>query len=168
MKLNNFSREDIFHHVSSIFNYQFDEEFTQHFFDVPSKFNFSFSRKTKKIKHIFFDDILQASYRPRLGTFTLTLEAGNRLIKKLKYLDYQIVVQNEVSSFIKDGKSVFSKHVVEVDSRLGIGMEVFVVNEDFEYLAIGKLALPPKYILKFKNGSAVSVRKGINSLKTNK
>ena len=168
MGLIGFSQEDIIIHLRSIITYQFDEEFTSHFFDDPTKISLKFSRKTGKIKHIYYNGTLQASFRPQLGTFTLTLEAGKRLIKKLKFPKFQIMVQNDVSSFIKDGKSVFSKHVVKVDPQLGIGKEVFIVNEDLEYLAIGKITLPPKYILQFQSGSAVSVRKGINSIKTKK
>lgn len=162
------SSQNLIGNLISIFSYQFNEEFTRLFFDDFSLFSFKFSRKTGKIKHIYYDKVLQASYRPQLGTFSLTIEAGNRVFPNLKYPRFQVMVQNDISSFIKDGKSVFAKHIIDIDPNLKIGQEVFIVNEDHEFLAIGKLEIPSSYISFFQTGSAVSVRKGINSLKSKK
>ncbi|MHA1584575.1 MAG: PUA domain-containing protein, partial [Promethearchaeota archaeon] len=138
------------------------------FFNDLDKITFNFSKKTGKIKYIYYNNILQASYRPPLGTFSLSLASMQRIIKKLSFPLFRIIVQNDVSEFIKDGKSVFTKHVKKVDPSLHVGDEVFVVDEDDQLLAIGKICLPPSYLSHFQNGCAVRVRKGINSLKGKK
>lgn len=86
-------------------------------------------------------------------------------MNKIPSPKFRVCVQTDIQEFIKDGKSVFTKHVVDVDPDLQIGDEVIVVNEENELLAIGKLSLPPKYITQNVDGSCVKVRKGINSLK---
>ncbi len=165
MKMNSFSRKDLFNTIFSIFSYQFNENFANEFLSPFEEMTFKFSKKTGKMKHIFINKVLQANYRPSLGTFSITIDAAKRIFHKIDFPNFRIQVQSDVSDFISDGKSVFSKHVKMIDPNLRIGNEVFVVDEQDNLLAVGKLSLPPKYIPWFKFGSAVNVRQGINSKK---
>ena len=76
---------------------------------------------------------------------------------------FRVQAQTDVSEFIAVGKSVFAKHVTGIDPDLHLGDDVLVVDGDDRLLAIGKLALPPGYFPFLKNGTAVKVRKGLNS-----
>jgi predicted RNA-binding protein (TIGR00451 family) len=71
------------------------------------------------------------------------------------------VVLSEISEFIKKGRSVFCKHVIDVDTHLRALDEVIIVNEDDELLAVGRLMIPVPYIKAFNIGVAIKVRKGI-------
>ena len=71
----------------------------------------------------------------------------------------------DISEFIKKGRNVFCKHVVEVDTNLRPLDEVIVVNQEDELLAIGRLKLPVDFITSFKTGIAVMVRKGVDKSK---
>ena len=146
-------------------SFQFNEKFATEFLSPFEKMDFKFSKHTGKMKHIYIDKVLQANYRPSLGTFSINIEAAKRILHKIDFPNFRVQVQSDVSEFISDGKSVFAKHVKIIDTNLRIGNEVFIVDEQDNLLAVGKLSLPPKYIPYFKFGSAVNVRQGINSKK---
>lgn len=165
MKMSSFSRKDLFFHIFSIMSYQFDEKFATEFLSSFENMTFKFSKKTGKMKHIYIDKVLQANYRPSLGTFSITIDAAKRILHKIDIPNFRVQVQSDVSEFISNGKSVFAKHVKTIDPNLRVGNEVFIVDEQDNLLAVGKLSLPPKYIPYFKFGSAVNVRQGINSKK---
>jgi uncharacterized protein with predicted RNA binding PUA domain len=67
---------------------------------------------------------------------------------------------SDVSEFIAEGRSVFAKHVVEVDERIRAGDEVIVVNEEDEILGTGKAILSGDEMLLFERGIAVKIRHG--------
>ncbi|MHA1475181.1 MAG: PUA domain-containing protein [Promethearchaeota archaeon] len=165
MKMSSFSRKELFFHIFSILSYQFNEKFATEFLEPFEKMTFKFSKKTGKMKHIFNNKVLEANYRPSFGTFSITIDAAKRIFHKIEFPKFRVQVQSDVSEFIADGKSVFAKHVKTIDHNLRIGNEVFIVDEQDNLLAVGKLSLPPKYIPYFKFGSAVNVRQGINSKK---
>jgi predicted RNA-binding protein (TIGR00451 family) len=169
MLIQNLSKTKITENLKSIFAYQFSSKFSDLFFKVDlDLLQYKFSKKTGKIRYIYYDKELQASYRANLGTFTLTLSTGLRILPQFPSPNLRIVVQNDVSPFIRDGKSVFCKHVVLLDESLLLGDEVFVVNEEDQLLAVGKMDIPATYVQYFNNGTAVNVRKGINSFKPKK
>ena len=165
MKMSSFSRKDLFLHIFSIMSYQFDGKFATEFLSYFENMTFKFSKNTGKMKHIYIDKLLQANYRPSLGTFSITIDAAKRILHKIEIPNFRVQVQSDVSEFIANGKSVFAKHVKTIDPNLKIGNEVFIVDEQDNLLAVGKLSLPPKYIPYIKFGSAVNVRQGINSKK---
>ena len=72
---------------------------------------------------------------------------------------------NEISDFIKIGRNVFCKHIIDIDDNLRPSDEIIVVNQEDEILAIGKLVIPVPYVRSFKTGIAIKVRKGISKSK---
>ena len=75
------------------------------------------------------------------------------------------VVLNDISDFIRKGRNVFCKHVLDIDDNLRPLDEIIVVNQKDNLLAIGKLAIPIPYVRSFKTGIAINVRKGIEKSK---
>jgi predicted RNA-binding protein (TIGR00451 family) len=67
-------------------------------------------------------------------------------------------VQDDVSEFIKDGRSVFAKHVVKCDKAIVPGQQVLVVNEKGELLASGDALMNQKEMHDFTKGAAVTIR----------
>ena len=164
MKSSKLPRDELFHHIFAILAYQFSEEFARAFLEPYSDMTMKFSRSTGKIREIYYQNTPQASYRPPFGTFSISLAAAKRILPLLPFPSHRVVVLTEVSEFIKAGKSVFAKHVVRVDPSSHVGDEVLVVDQSENLLAIGKLHLPPHYFPSMQQGSAVKVRKGINTL----
>lgn len=73
----------------------------------------------------------------------------------------RVIILTEVSEFIKKGRNVFAKHVVDADQEIRPYSEVLIVDEDDELLAVGKAIMNKKEMLTFQHGTAVKVRHGI-------
>jgi predicted RNA-binding protein (TIGR00451 family) len=151
--------------VKAICDYQFGQAITNILFDDENKIQFFFSRKTGKIKHIYLDNILLLNLRPTNGFFTLSLFSARRIIDNTPSPKIRAVVMTEVSEFIRKGRNVFCKHVVDIDSTLRPNDEVIVVNQNNDLLAIGKVVIPVPYIRSFQTGIALKIRKGIGKSK---
>ena len=151
--------------IKSISDYQFGKEITDILFEDIEKIHFERSPKTKKIRYIYYKSNLLLILRPTNGFFTFTLFTAKKIISKTSAPKLRVIVLNEISEFIKKGRNVFCKHVVDIDEDLRPLDEVIVVNQDDELLGIGKLKVPVPYVKSFSTGIAVNVRKGIYKLK---
>ncbi|MBN1682907.1 pseudouridine synthase [Candidatus Bathyarchaeota archaeon] len=126
----------------------------------PNNIEIVYSRNTGRIKHIFLDNVLQATFRPTDGLLTLTIHAAQRLIDKIPNLNYKVIVQNDVSEFISKGRNVFAKHVINAGDNIRPGDETLVLDENQKVIAVGKALLTSDEIKSFKRGVAVKVRRG--------
>ena len=106
-----------------------------------------------------------ATIRPTDGLYSLGLAGAQRIIDNTKMPKRRVVVQNDVSEFIADGRNVFAKHVVRVDPEILPEDEVVVVSEEDKLLAVGRAQLSAEYMLAFQKGTAVKVRHGIKKIK---
>jgi len=151
--------------IKAISDYQFGRLITDILFEDINKIHFKRSRSTNKIRYVFYKQNLILTLRPNNGFFTLSLDAANKIIRRIGPPKLRVIVLNEISEFIMKGRNVFCKHVVDIDDNLRPLDEVIVVNQNDELLAIGRLKLPITYIKSFSNGVAINVRKGINKSK---
>ncbi|WP_049926435.1 PUA domain-containing protein [Halopiger goleimassiliensis] len=94
------------------------------------------------------------------GRFTLGLEGGHRLFDALEPPAYRVVVDDESEPFVREGKNVFAKFVLEVGPEVRPGDEVLVVHERGELIAVGTAELGAEAIADFETGMAVDVREG--------
>jgi uncharacterized protein with predicted RNA binding PUA domain len=117
------------------------------------------------MRHIYYQENLLLNFRPTNGFFTLSLFSAKKIIKSVPKPILRVIVQNEISEFIKKGRNVFCKHIIDIDDNLRALDEVIVVNQKDELLAIGKLMFPVPYLRSFKRGIAVNVRRGIDKSK---
>ncbi len=161
----NNSSYNIIRIIRAIIDYQFGSPISAALFEESIISNIEYSKNTGRIKHVYVDGDLYLNYRPNIGLFTLSLKAAKRIIEKIDPPTLRVIVLNEISEFIKEGRNVFNKHVIEIDSRLRPLDEVIVVNQLDELLGIGRVKLPVPYVKSFNNGIAVIVRKGINKSK---
>lgn len=148
--------------IKEISYYQFGQIITEALFQNESHITFKRSKRTNKVKYVYLDDELLMSLRPTNGLFTLGFLAATIIIKNTSKPIQRTIVMSDVSKFIKEGRNVFCKHVVDIDDNLRPMDEVIVVNEEDELLAIGKLRIPVHYVKTFKNGIAIKVRKGFH------
>ena len=151
--------------VKAICDYQFDPEITNILFSNKKDIHIKRSKNTNKIRYIYLKDKLLLTLRPNNGFFTLSLLSAKILIENTKSPKLRAVVLTEISEFIKKGRNVFCKHIIDIDETLRPMDEVIVVNQNDELLAIGRLKLPVPYVKTFQNGVAIKVRKGINKSK---
>ncbi len=124
------------------------------------KFDFTFSRRTGRIKNILLDNNLVATLRTD-GGLALTIFGAKLLLQSPNFKENCVTVSNDVSEFISNGKSVFCKHVVNCGNNVGVGSDVAVLDEDGNVIAVGRAVLSSKMIREFKRGVAVKVREGL-------
>ncbi len=131
----------------------------------PETCKFVLSPTTGRIRQIKDRGIRIATLKADSGWFTLSIEGARRLHEAFEYPKLRVAVLKDVAEFIAEGRSVFAKHVVDVDPNIRANDEVIVVDEDDNLLATGRAVLSAKEMLEFNRGVAVSVRQGIKKLK---
>jgi len=144
--------------VRVIADYQFGKGAGKALFPDSCKFLLS---STGRIRQIFDGNTRIATMKADSGWFTLSIEGAKRLHRAFKYPKLRVVVIDEVSEFIAEGRSVFAKHVVDVDRSIRANDEVIVVNTKDELLATGKAILSAFEMLEMERGVAVKVRQGV-------
>jgi archaeosine-15-forming tRNA-guanine transglycosylase len=157
----NKTREQILSKICSIFDFQFGLNSFRSVFKDSDDLSFEFSRNTGKLKSISLNKIRVFIYIPTSGRFNSTIEGANLLRNNIPSPHLRVVVMDEIQEFIKEGKSVFAKHIVDLDKGLRNGSEVIVVNGKDELLAIGKLTIPTRLYPGKSIGVGVKIRKGI-------
>ena len=151
--------------IKAMSDYQFGNEITDVLFDNIDLISLERSPNTNKIRYVYYNNNLMLTLRPTSGFFTLTLFSAAMIINNISAPKQRVLVLNDISEFIKEGRNVFCKHVVEIDENLRPMEEVIVVNQEDELLGIGKLKIPINYVKAFSRGIAVNIRKGINKSK---
>ena len=116
------------------------------------------SKKTNKIRNIFCNDKHILSMRASDGMFTLKNEGAILLHKFFKYPKLRVVIDKDAVPFIKEGKSVFSKFVLDCDSDLRPFDECLIVDEKDNLLAVGRCLLNKIEMLTFDYGMAAKTR----------
>jgi uncharacterized protein with predicted RNA binding PUA domain len=149
--------------VRVIADYQFGKGAGRVLF--PDTCKFVLSPTTGRIRQIKDRGVRIATLKADSGWFTLSIEGARRLHEAFEYPKLRVVVLKDVAEFIAEGKSVFAKHVVDVDPSIRANDEVIVVDEDDNLLATGRAVLSAKEMLEFRRGVAVSVRQGVKKLK---
>jgi len=126
------------------------------------KFEYTFSKRTGRIKNVLLDNNLVATLRSD-GGLALTIFGAKLLMQSPNFRENCVTVSNDVSEFISDGKSVFCKHVIKCGNNVKVGSDVAVLDEDGNVIAVGKAVLSAKMIREFKRGVAVKVREGLKA-----
>ncbi len=121
------------------------------------------SRGTNRIRFIYMNNERICSFRVRDGYLVLSLLGGKILHKN--GLGYNVVVNLDAEPFVRKGKTVFAKHVIEADEKIASKDEVIIVNQKGDFLGIGTAKLSAPLILEMNNGVAVDTRKGVEEEK---
>jgi len=144
--------------VRAIMQYQFGKDAD----DVLNKFNLIIkrSRKTKRIRWIHDTKTkeLLASVRASDHFIIPHKMLALELHKFFKFPKLRIAINDEAVPFVKEGRNVFAKFVINADKNLRAGDECLVVDKDDNLIATGTLMLAPGECMSFKRGVAVRVR----------
>ncbi len=149
--------------IRRIAEYQFGKGIGDILF--PNGVEIEKSRKTGKIRRIYHEGKLLATMRASDGYLALSIEGARRIVEKTRKPKLRVIVASEIAKFIKEGRNVFAKHVVEADPNIRPGSEVIVVDESDRLLAVGRAVLNGEEMISFKSGVAVKVRKGVGGEK---
>ena len=144
--------------VKAIADYQFGWGAGEALFEGNIKIEKS--KKTGKIRHIYDGKTLIVNMRASDSYLVLSKEGARRLHKAMPYPQNRVVVNEDSEPFALDGKSIFSKFVIECDENIRSNDEVLIVNRDDKLLAYGKSLLSAVEINNFQTGQAIKTRKG--------
>jgi 7-cyano-7-deazaguanine tRNA-ribosyltransferase len=146
--------------ISAVANMQFGKNASKSLFKDDLKI--VKSKKTKKIRNIYADGKHLLSMRAEDGMFTLKIQGGKLLHKHFKYPKLRIVIQDDAVPFVKDGKSVFAKFVIDSDQDLRPLDECLIVDKKDTFLAVGRTILNRQEMLSFSSGVAVKTRESVS------
>jgi predicted RNA-binding protein (TIGR00451 family) len=146
--------------IRVVANYQFGRGASKAF---PKTMLITRSPNTHRIRHIYNNSELLATYRPKDGLLALSIPGGRALRDIFKPPRLRVEVVPGIEEFIENGGNVFCKHVRHVDPELRPAEEVLVVDEKDRLLAVGRSFFNAEEMLSFKIGVAVKVRHGIES-----
>ncbi len=145
-----------------IANYQFESDVGSALF--PEEVKLTYSRKTGRLRHLYLDGKMIATFRPKDGFFSLTLAGATRLALALPLQRFRVIVLEDIVKFIDKGGDVFAKHVTCADPQLRAGEETLVTSPSGKVVAVGRAVLTGKEMIAFKRGVAVKVRKGLSEV----
>jgi predicted RNA-binding protein (TIGR00451 family) len=146
--------------IIGIANYQFGEHAGSLLFD--RKIRIVCSKRTGRIRHIYRDGMLMATLRPKDGYLALTPHGARLVLSKLERAPNLVIVQKDVSEFIRAGGDVFAKHVTRADTHIRPAEEVIVTDEDGLLLGVGRSILSGEDMKHFRRGVAVRIRRGVD------
>ncbi len=114
----------------------------------------SYSKKTKRINHIFLGDTMLFSLRATDGRFIPTIHGAKHLLD-MGLSDNIIKVADEAVDFVKRGKSLYNRHVLEILGEISPNSEVVLVDSSMNLLAVGTAMHPGYAMLELNHGVAV-------------
>lgn len=144
--------------IRSVGDYQFGRGIGATLF--PHNVQIILSKRTGRIRYVFLDRERLATMRPKDGLFSLSVEGAKRIVRNASSARCLVMVKDEVSKFISEGRDVFSKHIVEADDEIRPKDEIIVIDKNRRVLAVGKALLSAEEMMCFKRGVAVKIRHG--------
>ncbi|HDI32093.1 MAG TPA: pseudouridine synthase [Thermofilum sp.] len=142
----------------SIIRLQFSNEVSEIF--INNNLEVERSPSTGRIRYVYINGKLVGSIRVQDGRFIPTIDGAKLILEKLPYPRKRVIVSEEAAPFIAEGKTVFCKHVIDLDPELRAGEEVLVIDPYGKLIALGKTVLAADEIKAKSRGKAVKIRRG--------
>ena len=147
--------------------YQFSsKEVSECLFPAKEQFLVQKSLTTGKIRNVLLKETneLYLVLRAQDFLFSITTLSALRLKECAKPPKLRVIMPSSLASFVREGKNVFAKFVVDADPELRPNDEVLVVDEGDNLLAVGKMKLSGEEVKHYKRGVAVQVKRGVEEL----
>ncbi|MFB5612902.1 MAG: PUA domain-containing protein, partial [Nitrosarchaeum sp.] len=84
------------------------------------------------------------------------------LLKSKKFKENCLEINQDAAPFVKEGKSVFCKHVIWCGKNIRIASDTPILYKD-KVIAVGKAVLSSEMISNFDRGVAIKVRDSLKS-----
>src|SRR2546422_11178782 len=118
--------------IRVVANYQFGKRASKAF---PKTILITRSPNTHRIRHIYNNDELLATYRPKDGLLALSIPGGQALRGIFNPPRLRVEAVPGVEEFIKKGGNGCCKHLQQVDPELRPAGEARVPNQEARLLA---------------------------------
>ncbi len=147
-------------HIDALFgNGIFERVKSNH---TSSDFRFQYSKRTGRIKYFFVQNELAATLRTD-GGISLTLKGANELLKTKDFLQNCVVPISDVIPYVRNGGSLFCRHVEWCGSNVRVGSEAVVVDRVGDLIAVGRALIGCAHMKKYGKGVAVKIREALKS-----
>lgn len=128
---------------------------------LPKDIEIIFSKKTGRIRTVHHHDNLLCTLKID-GGLAITPYFAQLLLKSRKFKENCLGINEEAEPFVREGRSVFCKHVTWCGKNILISSETPVLFQN-KVIAVGKAVLSSNMILDLKRGVAVKVRDSLKS-----
>ena len=130
---------------------------------LPKDIEITFSKKNGKIKTVFCQEKLLCTLKVD-GSLAISPHLAQILLKTKSFKQNCVEVDRHAAPFVKEGRSVFCKHVLWCGKNVRISAETPILFEG-RVIAVGRAVLSCEMIRDFDRGVAVKVRNGLKSPK---
>ena len=130
---------------------------------LPKDIEMVFSRKTGRIRTVSHKGKLLCTLRID-GGLALSPYFAQILLKSKTFRENCIEINKDAAPFVKEGRSVFCKHVVWCGKNVRISTDTPVLFKN-KVIAVGKAVLSCEMISDFDRGVAIKVRDSLKSRK---
>lgn len=128
---------------------------------LPPELQPEFSRRTGRIKNFGIEGKLVATLRTDGGLALTIFGAQYLLDRSPAFVDNCVIPLEEAIQFVREGRSLFCRHVKHCGSNVRTGSDVAVIDEGRTVIAVGVSQLPAVLMRQFSRGVAVKVREGL-------
>ena len=149
-------KEFLINKVDRIFEYQFGRKLYS-ILD-RDKITLQRSKNTGKIRNVFYGGEQILALRASDGLFSLTYNGSVLIRSNFHFPQHRVIVDKEVSEFIRQGKNVFAKFVEDADISIRPHDDVIIVDREDNLLSYGRATLNREEMIEFKRGIAVKNR----------
>ncbi|NIP62593.1 MAG: queuine tRNA-ribosyltransferase [Nitrosopumilaceae archaeon] len=130
--------------------------------NFPRDIQIEYSKRTGRIRSVYHKERFLCSLRID-GGITLTPYLAQLLLKNKKFRQNCVEIVKDAVPFVREGRSVFCKHVSWCGKNVGISSDTPVLYKD-NVIAVGRAVLSARTIPAMKRGVAIKIR---DSLKSN-
>ena len=129
--------------------------------NLPKNLTMTFSRKTGRIRTVSHKGELLCTLRID-GGLAITPYFAQILLKSRTFRQNCVEINQDAYPFVKEGRSVFCKHVIKCGKRVRISSDTPVLFQN-QVIAVGKAVLSYEMISDFNRGVAIKIRDSLKS-----
>ena len=130
---------------------------------LPKDVEIIFSKKNGRIRTVHHQEKLLCTLRID-GGLAITPYFAQLLLKSKKFKENCLEINRDAEPFVKEGRSVFCKHVTWCGKNIQITADTPILFQN-KVIAVGRAVLSSEMIMDFERGIAVKVRDSLKSRK---
>ena len=127
----------------------------------PKDVEITYSRKTGRIRTVSHNEQMLCTLRID-GGLAITPYLAQLLMKSKSFRENCVKISEDAASFVKEGRSVFCKHVTWCGKNVRISGDTPVLYNG-KVIAVGKAVLSYEMISDFDRGVAIKIRDSLKS-----
>jgi uncharacterized protein with predicted RNA binding PUA domain len=152
--------EKIHHHIDALFGTGIYDILAKH--HTTRDFRFEYSKRTGRIRNFSIKHRLVATLRTD-GGLAITIFGATEFLRSQLFRQNCIIPNEQVIPFVREGRSLFCKHVEWCGSNVKVGSDVAIVDGVYRAIAVGRALIGCNHMKNYHKGIAVKVRQGIKS-----